>query len=135
MLFSVLLAALVVPGQRYLRPQIERLFFAERYALEHGVEHLLHELSTCAGPQALLTLAGERLDALLRPECCVIYGQAGDAYAPVFVRGRAMPPTFAAHSLVVAALQAHTTPVEVEPWRRTAAGAARRRTSRWPSTA
>ena len=54
--FSLLLAALVVPGQRYLRPQIERRFFAERYALERGVEQLLRDLSRCGGPQALLTL-------------------------------------------------------------------------------
>jgi hypothetical protein len=87
--FSLLLAAVVVPGQRYLRPQIERLFFVERYALERGVENLLRELSACEGPQALLTLAGERLDALLRPECCVMYGRAWAAYAPVFVRGSA----------------------------------------------
>src|SRR5581483_8704744 len=70
----------------------------------------------------LLMLAGQQLDALLRPECCVIYGQAEDAYVPVFVRGNVLPPTFAAHSPVIAALQAGTTPVEVEPWRRTAKG-------------
>src|SRR5207249_9356136 len=74
---SFLLATLVVPGQRYLRPQIERLFFANRYRLERGVDQLLRELSVCAGPQTLLTLVGERLGALLEPESCVIYGLAG----------------------------------------------------------
>jgi class 3 adenylate cyclase len=120
--FSLLLATVVVPGQRYLRPQIERLFFAERYALEHGVEQLLRELSACEGPQALLTLVGERLDTLLRPECCVIYGRAGPAYAPVFVRGSAVPPAFDASSSLVGALQTQAAPVEVEPWQRHPAG-------------
>lgn len=114
---SLLLAALVVPSQRYLRPQVERLFFAERYALEQGIEHLLRELSVCEGPQALLTLAGERLDALLRPECCVIYGRAEKAYAPVFVRGRVVPSAIEARGLLVGALQAQAALVDVELWR------------------
>jgi class 3 adenylate cyclase len=117
MILSFLLAALVVPGQRYLRPQIERLFFAERHALEQGVEHLLRELSACEGPQALLTLAGEQLDTLLRPEGCVIYGRAGEAYAPVFMRGRVVPPAVEARSLLIGVLQAKTTPIDVEYWR------------------
>ena len=108
----------MVPGQRYLRPQIERWFFAERYALERGVEQLLRDLSLCGEPQALLTLTGERLEALLRPECCVIYGRAGVAYTPVFVRGSAVPPAFEASSALVGALQSHATPVEVGQWRR-----------------
>jgi class 3 adenylate cyclase len=119
---SLLLAALVVPGQRYLRPQIERLFFVERYALEQGVERLLRELSACAGPQALLTLAGEQLDALLRPECCVLYGRAGATYAPVFMRGSAVPPAFDANSSLVAVLQTHAIPIEVEQWQRRTTG-------------
>lgn len=117
-IFSLLLAALVVPGQRYLRPQLERRFFAERHALEQGVEHLLRDLSLCKEPQALFVLTGERLEALVWPECCVIYGRAGDTYAPVFVRGRVVPATFDAHSAFVAALHSHGTPVEVEQWRR-----------------
>ena len=50
-MLALLLAAMVVPTSRYLRPQIERFFFAERYALERGVEHLLRALSVCSGPQ------------------------------------------------------------------------------------
>src|SRR5262249_21983299 len=37
-------AAVVVPLNRRLRPQIERFFFAERYALERGVGDLLDEI-------------------------------------------------------------------------------------------
>lgn len=35
---SLLLATVILPGQRYLRPQIERIFFAQRYLMEQGVQ-------------------------------------------------------------------------------------------------
>ena len=38
-------------------------------------------------PRGSLTLVGERLDALLRPQTCVIYAPLGDCFAPVFARG------------------------------------------------
>jgi class 3 adenylate cyclase len=68
-----------------------------------------------------LTLVGERLAALLRPECCVMYGRAGDAYVPLFVRGRVVPPAVEARSLLIGALRAKTAPVDVEHWRQRAA--------------
>ncbi|MBV8452665.1 MAG: adenylate/guanylate cyclase domain-containing protein [Deltaproteobacteria bacterium] len=115
---SLLLAAVVVPGSRYLRPQIERFFFAERYALERGVEQLLHEISTCASAQEVLTLIGQRLDSYLRPESCVVYGRSGETYAPLFFRGRAVAPTINAGAGLVTALQSETRSVEVERWMR-----------------
>jgi hypothetical protein len=101
----LLLASVVVPAHRRLRPRIERLFFAERYALARGVERLLAELTACAGPQELLSRSGERLDALIKPECCVLYQRAGESFAPVFVRGRVVPPALDARSSLVAALK------------------------------
>ena len=117
-MLALLLAAMVVPTSRYLRPQIERFFFAERYALERGVEHLLRALSECSGPQEVLTLAGERLDFCLRPESCVIYGRLAETYAPLFFRGRAVAPILGARASLVTALQAETRSVEVERWLR-----------------
>jgi class 3 adenylate cyclase len=118
---SLLLAALVVQGQRYLRPQIERLFFAERYAFERGMNRLLRELSTCENPRALLTLTGERLDLLLRPERCVIYGLAGNVYVPVFVRGSTALPAVKVSSPLVDALRNETLLLDVaQGGRRTA---------------
>jgi hypothetical protein len=55
---------------------------------------------------------------MLRPECCVTYERAGAAYAPVFVRGKAVPPAFDASSSLVTTLQTQTVPIEVEQWRR-----------------
>jgi hypothetical protein len=119
-LFSVLLAVLVVPGQHHVHPWVERLFFPEHQAFERGVKHLLQELPTCGGPQALLTLVGERLDALLQPENCIIYGRTETAYAPAFVRGSVVPPAFQAQSPLVGVLQTRAAPVDMERWRRTA---------------
>lgn len=114
---SVALASFVVPWQRRLRPQIERLFFAERHALERGIEGLLRELSSCETPSALLTLAGERLDALLRPDSCVIYGQTPLGYAPLFVRGLSLPPSFGPQSTLPPTLRGQSGAVDIETWR------------------
>jgi hypothetical protein len=117
-MLALLLALLIVPASRYLRPQIERFFFAERYAFERGVEHLLGALSACAGPQEVLALVGERLDFCLRPECCVIYGRSGETYAPLFFRGRTRAPVLSAKAPLVTALQSDIRSIEVERWLR-----------------
>jgi class 3 adenylate cyclase len=83
---SLVVAVCIVPGQRFLRPRMERLLFRERHALSSGVERLLRDLTTATGPEQLLTLVGERLDALVRPLTCVIYAPLGDGFAPVFAR-------------------------------------------------
>jgi class 3 adenylate cyclase len=116
LIVPLLLAAVVVPGSHYLRPQIEKYFFVERYALERGVQNILRELSACNGPRRVLTLVGERLDFLIRPESCVVYGLAGETYAPLFYRGRAVPPPIEAGGALVTAFQAEAAPVEVERW-------------------
>src|SRR3954452_10933877 len=107
-----------VPGQLYLRPQIERLFFVERYALEKGIKQLLAELSGCEGPRALLTQVGEGLYTLLRPENCVLYGRTETAYVPLLVRGSVVPPTFEVSSPLVSILQTRATSVDLERWQR-----------------
>jgi class 3 adenylate cyclase len=114
LILSLGLAALVVPAHRRLRPQIERVFFKERYTLERGVAQLLDDLGTCDGPEELLNLTGERLDALLRPESCVIYARADPVYAPAFVRGRAVPLAFDAESPLVSTLRLRTGPLSTE---------------------
>ncbi len=116
-ILALLLAGLLIPAQRYLRPQIERLFFVERYALQRGIERLLRDLSACDGPDALLALVGERLATLIRPECCVVYGRAADTYVPVFVRGPVVPPPIGAQSGVVTELEARNAPLDVRHWR------------------
>jgi class 3 adenylate cyclase len=91
MALAIVVAALLVPGQRRLGPYIERLLFHERHALRTGVQHLLQDLPQAADPEALLTLAGARLTALLRPTSCAIYAPLGDAFVPLFARSGEMP--------------------------------------------
>jgi class 3 adenylate cyclase len=104
LLLSLALAAAIVPAHRRLRPQIDRLFFKERYALDHGMAELLPALSACADARELTKRVGEGLNDLLRPMGCVVYALMGESYAPVFAQGRAVPPAFAANSSLVGIL-------------------------------
>ncbi|MBM4267842.1 MAG: hypothetical protein FJ144_14730 [Deltaproteobacteria bacterium] len=88
MALSALLAVSLVPGGRALRPRIERIFFAERHALEQGVDALLRDLDRGETPEGLLEVLGRRLDELLRPEGCLIYGSLEEGLGLVFERGR-----------------------------------------------
>lgn len=116
---SLFLAAVIVPGQRYLRPQIERLFFAQRYAVEQGIKQLWRELPAEDSRLATLTLVGERLFAVLRPEHCVIYDKVETRYLPVFICGSIAPPPFEAQSPLVGALQARAIAGDMDRWQRT----------------
>lgn len=120
LVLSVVVAACIVPGHSILRPRIERLLFRERHALRTGVEALLRQLAGAAGPEQLLTLVGERLDALVRPRACAIYAPLGNDFAPVFVRGIANDealPTLPADAAAIAALRGRTAPLSVAQWR------------------
>jgi class 3 adenylate cyclase len=110
---SVALAALVIPAHRRLRPQIDRVFFKERYTLDQGIAELLPTLSACADARELTERAGGGLYAALKPELCVVYAATGEGYAPVFVEGRAVPPAFEADSLLVGALRGRSAPLSL----------------------
>ncbi|MBW2236398.1 MAG: hypothetical protein JRG85_13495 [Deltaproteobacteria bacterium] len=43
---SLMLAAVAIPAHQRLRPQIDRVFFKERYALDHGIAELLPTVPT-----------------------------------------------------------------------------------------
>jgi class 3 adenylate cyclase len=119
LVLSVVVAVSLVPGQRVLRPRVERLLFRERYALKAGVERLLHELSRADGADALLTRTGERLVELVRPQACVIYACLGETLTPVFARGggrQGAPPLLAADAAVVEAMRRRTAPLDLARW-------------------
>jgi class 3 adenylate cyclase len=101
---SVVLAGLALPADRRLRPHIERFFFAERYALERGVEQLLNEIGSCRDAREVTQLIGERLDSLLRPDSCVLYARTAEGFSPVFARGRALAPSLPLASPLLGAL-------------------------------
>jgi len=122
---SIALAAVVVPAHRALRPWLDRKLFAERHALEQSFDRLLQQLSACRNIDELTKLTGERVDALLRPEAIAIYARAGDAFEPLFVRGRAAPPAFESRSVLVQVLEKRTSPLaararEISPFDRAA---------------
>lgn len=104
---SAALAVGIVPGQRALKPYIERIFFSERHALEQGVDDLLRDLDGCDTTDELLSMLGRRLYELLRPEGCLVFGALGETVAPVFQQGRfpgGKPPEhFSLESLQTAA--------------------------------
>jgi class 3 adenylate cyclase len=108
---SLALAAVVVPTQQRLRPRIERLFFRERHALEQGIGELLRSLASCENPRALTERIGSEVSRLLRPETCVVYGRGSDAFAPIFVEGRGVPPAFEADSPLSATLAKRQKPL------------------------
>jgi class 3 adenylate cyclase len=110
---SLALAAAVVPAHRRLRPQIERVFFKERYAADRGIAELLPTLSTCRDTRELTERAGAGLHQLFRPEACVVYAAVEGSYAPVFVEGRAVPSAFAAESPLVGALRERRAPLSL----------------------
>jgi class 3 adenylate cyclase len=110
---SLALAVVLIPAHRLLRPQIDRLFFKERYALDHGIAELLPTLSSCTEMAELTERAGSGLQRLLRPEACVVYARAEHGYAPVFVEGRAVPPVFEAESPLVGTLRRRRGPLSL----------------------
>ena len=108
---SCLVAGLLVPIHRRLRPQIDRVFFAQRYAVEQGMQRLLAELSEGGDPHALLTLAASRVDALLQPESTVLYVRRGDTYEPMFARGDTPEAVLSVSGPFVAALKQRGRPL------------------------
>ncbi|MBW2372358.1 MAG: GAF domain-containing protein, partial [Deltaproteobacteria bacterium] len=110
---SLMLAAVAIPAHQRLRPQIDRVFFKERYALDHGIAELLPTLSSCADMRELTERAGGGLQRLLRPEACVVYAGAGQSYAPVFAEGRAVPPAFEADSPLIGTLRERHAPLSL----------------------
>jgi class 3 adenylate cyclase len=122
---SMALAAVLVPAYRALRPWLDQRIFAEQHELAQRFERLRAELGVCRGVEEIATRVGEGFDALLRPESIVIYGRAGAAFTPLFVRGNAAPPAFEAGSMLVQVLEARKAPLfararEIAPFERAA---------------
>jgi class 3 adenylate cyclase len=109
--FSMAFAALGVPAYRGLRPWLDRFLFKEQHALGERFARLRAELADCRGVEELVRRAGEGIDALLHPESLATYGRAGDAFAPLFVRGRSAPAAFDGMSTLVTVLEAKGEPL------------------------
>jgi class 3 adenylate cyclase len=114
LVLSMALAALLGPAYQRIHPRVERRLFPEREAVGAGFAQLLDELSACRDAGELTRIASERTDALLRPESIVTYAREGEAYTPIFARGRALPPAFDASAPLVSALRARSGPLAAD---------------------
>ncbi len=99
---SVVLALLVVPTAARLRPQVDRLFFPERVALQRGVDALLFELSHCASAAEVVRKVGEGVTALLSPRGFAAYTRAGGGLRRASAEGLALPEVLAADPALAA---------------------------------
>jgi class 3 adenylate cyclase len=108
---SMALAALLVPGYRVLRPWLDRRLFRQQHTLIERFARLRVDLSACRGVEELATRAGEGIDALLNPDSIATYARTGEAFAPLFVRGRAAPLAFEAMSTLVQVLEVKGVPL------------------------
>jgi class 3 adenylate cyclase len=111
---SVGLAGLLVPLHRRLRPQIDRVFFAERFALERGIERLGETVGACATPEETAVAVGSELERLLHPDACRVYLRREGCFEAVFARGRGGPPVFPERSALVAAIEEQRAPIGLE---------------------
>jgi class 3 adenylate cyclase len=89
---SLGVAALVFAGKRQIEGRIGHWLFPERRGLEQEAQQLRSDLGRCSKPSELLTLLGERLQALLRLATAAIYARTDGALVPVFAHGRAIAP-------------------------------------------
>ena len=111
LLVAVTLGLLVVTAQPRLRRWIERVFFAERYALDRGFEGLQRELSRCQSPSDLISRLGQSLTQLIRPEPCVIFGRDAHTFTPIYAQGQAVPPALPANTRLAQELEHASTPI------------------------
>lgn len=109
-------AVIAIPLQRYVRPWVEGIFFKERVALREGMAQLLRDVGTNTDARQLLRHVGERLEALLQPRGCVVYGVEDAEYTPAFARGQAPIPSIPATDPLVAALSQRSTPLIDQRW-------------------
>jgi class 3 adenylate cyclase len=120
---SVAFGAVVLGAHGRLRPWLDRRLFGPRVSVEEGLAQLIVELARCRSAQELTELSGERLDALLRPESLVFYARAESAFAPVFARGRAVPPAIDSDGPLAKILESRAAPLaasakEIDPFDR-----------------
>ena len=78
---AALLGALAIPLAVRLRPQVDRLLFPGRVALQEGASRLADELAHCETPAVLLERAAERSAALFDAGGFAFYVREGERFA------------------------------------------------------
>lgn len=98
-------------AQRQLRPRIERLFFAERHALDAGVHDLVLQLRDAPDVESLVRDMANRLHRLVRPRACVVYARGDGGYTPLIAHGGSVPPHLALDGPLMATLEGRRRPL------------------------
>ena len=117
---SGLLGLAIFYAHQRLRPQIERLFFPERYGLDHGLHDVVSRVRAAPDLGALVAELGGTLCELVRPTACVVYARTDSTYVPLLAHTRVPPPVRAADEPPLAWLHGCMQPLAVRT-----AGAAR----------
>ncbi|HEX5066053.1 MAG TPA: ATP-binding protein [Myxococcota bacterium] len=122
---SVLLAALVVPVNRRLRPRLDHIFFPERRALESGVDALLDEIARTPDESHLLEATTRGLHELFHAVRAAGYASRGHGFAAQVACGAAPAnlPLLGADHPLSSVLGERGSPLVVSPH---AAGGARK---------
>jgi class 3 adenylate cyclase len=108
---SGMLGLAIFYAQRRLRPRIERLFFAERYALDGGVHDLVLQLRDAPDVECLVRDMADRLHRLVRPSACVVYARGDGGYIPLLAHGGSVPPRLALDGPLMATLEGRRRPL------------------------
>jgi len=95
----------------HLRPRIERLFFAERYALDVGVHELVARMRQSADLETLVGEIADSLTALIRPDSCVIYARRDGSYLPLVAQAPVVPPALTLEGPLLATLRDRRRPL------------------------
>ena len=89
---------MVILAERRLRPQVDRIFFKERFALEQAMRELPERFAAVRHADELWTLVGDALVANLKPTSCVVFVSAGESFVPESSHGDVLPPAMPAHT-------------------------------------
>jgi len=104
-LLALTLALGLVRLHASLRPGIDRVFFADRWAFEQGVQQLIAELSRCATREDVVATGAERLAAGLHLDVLIVYLDAGEVYAPAVAIGRTAVSTLPRDGALIATVE------------------------------
>lgn len=108
---SLLIAGVVFGAHRRIRPWLDRVFFPERQALEFGVQKLLDGLQGHPSLPEMARVVGAQFQALVRPQRTLVFGRAGDVFAPLFIEGDVPPRTIPLTDPLIAVLQRRSDPL------------------------
>jgi hypothetical protein len=108
---AIAVVFLAIPVHRFVRPRIERVFFPERPAFEHGIHALLDEVSEIDDRDRIIEHVCSRLADFLNTRTCIFFGRGDAGYVALYGVGAEAPPTLSTESALVVALRERSAPL------------------------